>query len=87
VQLNVTHRYLRDPKTQFLIGGVGFTLGGWDLHAGLWRDVENRTTTQKEYRALHHSQCWGLGLSYIKKPGDTQYLLSLELKGIGTMKF
>jgi LPS-assembly protein len=87
VQFDVTHRYLRDPKTQFLIGGVGLTLGGWNLHAGVWHDLEKNETTQEEYRAYRQSQCWGLGISYIQRPGDTQYLLTLELKGLGTMKF
>jgi hypothetical protein len=32
------------------------------------------------------SQCWGLGLSYINKPGETQYLFMIELKGLGGVK-
>lgn len=86
VRFDISHRYLRDPKTQFLIAGTGFKLAKWDLSAQVWRDVENRKTTQEEYKAHYASQCWGLGLSYITKPGETQYLFLLELKGLGAVK-
>jgi LPS-assembly protein len=87
VDFDVTHRFLREPRTQFLIGGIGFKLGNWDLHGRVWHDLQSRHTTQEDYRTFYKSQCWGLGISYIKKPGDTQYLLTLELTGLGALKF
>jgi LPS-assembly protein len=87
VQFDMTHQFLREPKTQFLIGGLGFKAGQWDLKGQVWRDVVNRLTTQKEYTAHYSSQCWGLGLSYVNKPGETQYLVLLDLKGLGGAKF
>ncbi len=87
VNFDVTHRYLRDPRTEFLIGGVGAKLGKWTVGARLWHDLENHATTQEEYRAQYGSQCWGIGVAYVSKPGETQYLFSLELKGIGAAKF
>lgn len=86
VQLDLSHQYLRDPKTQFLITGLGFKAGKWDLKGQVWRDVETRNFTQKEYTVHYASQCWGLGLSYINKPGETQYLFALDLKGLGGVK-
>ncbi len=86
VQLDLSHQYLRDPKTQFLIGGLGLKLDKWTLNSQLWRDVENRNTTQKEYKVHYASQCWGVGASYIAKPGERQYLLMLDLKGMGEVK-
>lgn len=87
LQLDLTHRYLREPRTEFLIGGAWFKLGRWDLSGHWWLDMENRKTTQEEYRAHYLSQCWGLGISYIQKPAETQYLMMLELKGLGAIKF
>ncbi|MDH4161483.1 MAG: LPS assembly protein LptD [Nitrospirota bacterium] len=87
VQFDITHRYLREPRTAFLIGGLGFKIAKWTLSGQVWRDVENRMTTQQEYKTHYASQCWGLGLSYITKPGETQYLLVLDLKGLGAVKF
>jgi len=87
VQFDVTHQYLRDPRTQFLISGIGFKIERWDLYGQVWRDVENRTITQREYKVHYASQCWGMGFSYMNKPGETQYLFMLDLKGIGAVKF
>ncbi|HSA77994.1 MAG TPA: hypothetical protein VLG72_03945, partial [Nitrospirota bacterium] len=58
----------------------------WQLNAQHWFDVENRTTTQKEYKVHYTSQCWGAGASYMAKPGERQYLFMLDLKGLGGMK-
>jgi LPS-assembly protein len=86
VQFDITHQDLQSPKTEFLIGGVGLKLSKVELNTRLWRDMENRTTTQKELKAHYASQCWGLGVSYISRPGETQYLVTFDLKGIGAMK-
>ncbi len=86
VQFDITHQDLLSPKTEFLIGGVGLKLGKWNLNTHLWRDIENRMTTQEEYGAHYASQCWGLGFSYISRPGETQYLITFDLKGLGLMK-
>jgi LPS-assembly protein len=86
VQFDITHQNLQNPKTQFLIGGIGLKLGKWNLNTHLWRDIENRVTTQEEYIAHYASQCWGLGFSYISRPGETQYLVTFDLKGLGLMK-
>lgn len=87
VRFNVTHQYLRSPETRFLIGGAGFKLGKWDIDGQIWHDLVQETTTQQEYKLHYASQCWGLGIMYITKPGETQYLLTLDLKGLGELKF
>lgn len=95
MRFDLTHRYLRatpvgqvpgNLRTEFLIGGAGFTVDQWRFNTQLWRDLENKKTTQQEYGAHYASQCWGFGLSYVKRPGETQYLMTLELKGLGDMK-
>jgi len=95
MNFDLTHRYLRatppgqvpgNLRTEFLIGAAGFTVEHWHFSTQLWRDMETRTTTQQEYGAHYASQCWGYGLSYVKRPGETQYLMTLELKGLGDMK-
>ncbi len=94
VRFDIGHQYTRQNtqnpktqlKTQFLIGGAGLKLGKWDLSGQLWRDIENKKTTQKEFKAHYASQCWGLGVSYISRPGETQYLVTFDLKGLGAMR-
>ena len=87
VQLDLTHQYLRDPRTRFLITGLGFKVDKWTVHGQLWRDVETKTFTQQEYRVHYASQCWGLGLEFITKPGERNYYFVFDLKGLGTMRF
>jgi LPS-assembly protein len=91
VRFNITHQYLHasttNPMTEFLIGGTGFKVGKWDVNAQIWRDMVNKQTTQQEYKLHYTSQCWGLSIEYIKKPGETQYKALLDLRGLGAMKF
>lgn len=86
IQLDLNHQYLRDPRTQFLIAGFGLKLEKWQINGQHWRDVENRTTTQREYKVHYASQCWGAGVNYISKPGERQYLFLVDLKGLGGVK-
>ncbi len=87
VKFNVTHQYLREPETKYLIGSTDVKLGKWDLLGQIWRDLVLERNTQQEYQFHYASQCWGLGIMYIAKPGEKQYLLTLDLKGLGALKF
>jgi len=87
ISLNLTHRFLREPETEFFIGGGGIKLGRWDLGGQWWRDVQNNKTTQEEYRLHYGSQCWGIRMSYVIKPGETQFMAMLDLKGLGGKSF
>jgi lipopolysaccharide assembly outer membrane protein LptD (OstA) len=91
VKFSITHQYLREtttnPTTEFLIGGIDFKAGKWDVNAQIWRDMVLKETTQQEYRLHYASQCWGISIVYINKPGETQYTALLDLKGLGAMKF
>jgi LPS-assembly protein len=87
VQVELTHQYLRDPRTRFLIAGLGFKAGTWTVHGQVWRDVEQKAFTQQEYKVHYSSQCWGLGLDFITKPGERNYYFVFDLKGLGSVKF
>ncbi|HEX9021861.1 MAG TPA: LPS assembly protein LptD [Nitrospirota bacterium] len=82
--LNITEQYLRDPATQFLIGGGSVKLGKWDLGAQWWRDVENKRTTQENYFLHYLSQCWGVRMTYTITPGETRFTAMMDLKGFGS---
>ncbi len=87
MRFNISHQYLRVPPTEYLIGGAGKKIGKWDFDLQLWRNMVLKEFDQKEYKLHYASQCWGLGFMYVKKPGETQYLLTLDLKGLGGVKF
>jgi LPS-assembly protein len=86
-RFNFSHQYLLDPQTKYIIAGAGTTLGKWDVDVQIWHDILTKQTTQQEYKLHYGSQCWGLGLMYVEKPGERDYLLTLELKGLGALKF
>jgi len=86
VSLNLTEEYLYDPATYYLIGGGSLKLGKWNVSVQWWRDLENEKTTQEEYKVYYASQCWGIGLTYVIKPGETQIMAMLDLKGFGGYK-
>jgi LPS-assembly protein len=87
VKFNISHQYLLEPKTKYLIGDTDIKIGKWDVIGKIWRDLVLERNTQQEYQLHYASQCWGLGIVYINKPGEKQYLLTLDLKGLGAMKF
>ena len=86
VQADLSHQYLRDPRTRFVIGGLGTKVDKWSLNGQVWWDAQMRQATQQTYKAHYASQCWGLGLTYISKPGEREYLFLFDLRGLGTMK-
>jgi len=86
VQLDLSYQYLRDPRTRFIIPGLGLKLDAWTIHGQIWWDNETRNMTQQDYKLHYGAQCWGLGLNYIIKPGERQYTFLFDLKGLGGMK-
>ena len=87
VRFNISHQYLKQPVTKYLIGGAGTRVGKWDVDVQLWRDMVQKQITQHEYKVHYAAQCWGVGAMFIKRPGETQYLFTLDLKGLGALKF
>jgi LPS-assembly protein len=88
VKFTISNQYLRDPRTKFLVGSTEFKLGKkWAVSGQLWRDLVQGKNIQKEYTLHYASQCWGLGIMFVTKPGEMQYLLTLDLKGLGELKF
>ncbi|HUJ19737.1 MAG TPA: LPS assembly protein LptD [Nitrospirota bacterium] len=87
LHFNITRQALAEPKARYVIGGAGAKAGKWDLDVQIWRDVVLKQNTQQDYKVHYASQCWGLGFSFTKKPGETQYMLTMDLKGLGVLKF
>ncbi len=87
VKFNISHQFIREPVTRFLITGTEFTVGKWTISGQLWRDLVLDRNTQKEYKLHYSSQCWGLNVKFLTQPGVTQYLVTFDLKGLGGTQF
>ncbi len=83
ISLNLTHSFAQGGA-EYLISGVGLALGKWNLHTQVSRDMQNKKTTNEEYRLHFTSQCWGLRVEYIVMPGEYRYTAMVDLKGLGS---
>jgi LPS-assembly protein len=87
VSVNLTEQTtLGTTDSKYLIGGIGLIIGKWDMTGQWWRDIVQRQTTEEEYTLHYAAQCWGVKTTYTHKPGETQFMVMLDLKGIGSNK-
>lgn len=58
----------------------------WSVNGRLWYDLHTRSVREKSLDILYSSQCWGVTVSYVSRPGEEQVMVLLDLKGIGNIK-
>ena len=84
VSLNLAENYVQSSAAHFIIGGGTLNLGKWTLNAEVWRDIENRQTTEQDYSVNYQTQCWGIKALIQERPGDYRYTVLVDLKGLGS---
>ncbi len=57
-----------------------------DLYGRLWYDLKGNGVQESNLRTTYTSQCWGVTVSYTKKPDESRLMLAFELKGLGAIK-
>lgn len=57
-----------------------------NLYSRLWYDVKGEELRELNIKATYKSQCWAVGVSFTRRPQDYQFLISIELKGIGSIQ-
>ena len=93
--LTAGERYTKEPRIEFLTGGMGFSLPfGVDVSGSVWYDIYLERVREQSYTLKYASQCWSVGVVYsnrlnivdkIERNID-QILFTIELKGIGAVK-
>ncbi len=77
-----------ESTVNFLTFDGGIKLGShWDFSAKIWYDWHTRNLRETDGSATYSSQCWGLTFDYFNSPTRKQYMVMLNLKGIGNVKF
>jgi LPS-assembly protein len=72
----------------FLTIEGGVKIGShWDITAKLWYDWHTGNFRETDGTATYSSQCWGLSFDYFNGPSRKQYMVMLNLKGMGNVKF
>ena len=86
VQLNVSYAWspVAIPPSEYLIAGGSLTLGKWVLMTQYSYDLEKRIMTEADYRVRYVAQCWGITISVIHSPGESRFMVMLDLKGLGS---
>ncbi|MBI5195814.1 MAG: LPS-assembly protein LptD [Nitrospirae bacterium] len=57
-----------------------------DLSGRLWYDVKGAGVQELNIRTIYKSQCWGITISYTKKPSEYQITFGIEFRGFGSIK-
>ncbi len=57
-----------------------------NLNGKLWYDLKGGGIQELTLKTTYKSQCWGLTLSFTKKPRDYQIMFGIELIGLGSLK-
>ncbi len=56
-----------------------------DLHGKLWYDLKGNGVQEINVKTNYSHQCWGLSVSYTRRPNEYQIVFAVELKGLGTV--
>lgn len=57
-----------------------------DLHGKLWYDLKGGGAHELNLKTTYKSQCWGITISYTKKPSEYQITFGIEFRGFGSIK-
>ncbi len=77
-----------ESTVNFLTLDGGIKLGThWNFSAKIWYDWHTRNLRETDGSAGYSSQCWGITFNYFNSPLRKQYMVMLNLKGIGNVKF
>ncbi|HEB75872.1 MAG TPA: LPS-assembly protein LptD [Nitrospirae bacterium] len=81
-------RYSRDDGILFYSGGVSLPVTrNLALSSSLWYDAEAGRLEDLRLVADYSAQCWGMNVTFNRRPDDYSILFLVELKGLGTVSF
>ncbi len=93
--LTAGDRYTKDPRIEFLTGGMGFSFPfGIDISGSLWYDLYLGRLREQSYTLKYARQCWSAGMVFNHRHNIEndiekdvyQFLFTVELRGIGAVK-
>jgi LPS-assembly protein len=77
-----------EGTVNFLTVEGGVKIGSHlDITTKLWYDWHTGNFRETDGTATYSSQCWGLSFDYFNGPSRKQYMVMLNLKGMGNVKF
>jgi len=81
--ISAGQRYNRLNDTHFYTASIGlYPYKPLYTEARLWYDAKEKKSKEIAMNIKYTSQCWGVNMQFIKRPGDFTAALLFELKGI-----
>ncbi|NOZ26023.1 MAG: LPS-assembly protein LptD [Nitrospirae bacterium] len=86
--LSFGQRYSRADGILFYSGGISLPVTGrLAMGSSLWYDAEEGRLEDLRLTAEYSAQCWGMNITFNRRPDDYSILFLVELKGLGTISF
>lgn len=57
-----------------------------DVSGKLWYDLKGGGVQELNFKSIYTHQCWGMTISYTRKPHEYQIMFGIEFKGFGSVK-
>ena len=77
-----------ESTVDFLTLEGGVKIGShWDITGKVWYDWHTGNFRETDGTVTYSSQCWGVSFDYFNGPNRKQYMVMLNLKGMGNVKF
>ncbi len=81
--ISAGQRYSRQDDTYFYTASIGlYPYKPLYMEGRLWYDARERKAKEISVNIKYSSQCWGVNMQFIKRPGDFTVAGMFELKGI-----
>jgi LPS-assembly protein len=81
--ISAGQRYNRQGDILTYVSSIGlYPYKSLYMEGRLWYDAKEREVKDVSLNVKYTSQCWGVNLEFIKKPGDFTAAVMFELKGI-----
>jgi lipopolysaccharide assembly outer membrane protein LptD (OstA) len=81
--ISAGQRYNRQDKITFYNGSIGLhPYKPLYLEGKIWYDAKEGETTDMTLNIKYISQCWGVSVEFLKRPGDFNVIFRFELKGL-----
>jgi len=74
-------------RLNFLTAGAGVKITrNWSVSGKVWYDLHNNNFRETDGAVSYSSQCWGVSANFVKRPGERQVMVVVQLKGLGAVK-
>jgi LPS-assembly protein len=81
--ISAGQRYNRQDNITFYNGSIGLhPYKPLYLEGRIWYDAKEGETTDMTLNIKYISQCWGVSVEFLKRPGDFNVIFRFELKGL-----